>query len=51
MAQSYFESAETAEKFIGHYQDLKLNTDVPYEKRKSLHESVHNTLNIAMEKK
>ena len=51
LAQRYFEASENAEKFLSHYQDLKLNTDIPYQKRKSMHESVHNTLTIAKEKK
>jgi hypothetical protein len=30
---------------------MKLNTEVPFPKRKSLHESVQNTINISAEKK
>jgi hypothetical protein len=33
LAQRYFESSENAEKFIGNYQDLKLNTEIPLQKR------------------
>ena len=51
LAQRYFETSENAEKFIYNYQELKLNTEIPYLKRKSLHESVHNTINISEEKK
>ena len=51
LAQRYFETSENAEKFIYNYQELKLNTEIPYSKRKSLHESVHNTINISEEKK
>ena len=47
LAQRYYEASENAEKFLTHYQELKLNTEIPYPKRKSLHESVHSTINIA----
>ena len=30
---------------------MKLNTEIPFPKRKSLHESVQNTINISTEKK
>jgi hypothetical protein len=50
LASRYFESSESAEKFISNYQDLKLNTEIPFQKRKSLHESVLNTISIAKEK-
>lgn len=50
-AQAYFEAAENSEKFIKNYQELKLNIEVPYETRKSLHDSVHTTLGIAKEKR
>ena len=49
LAQRYYEASENAEKFLNHYQELKLNTEIPYAKRKSLHESVHSTINIARE--
>ena len=51
MAQRYFETSENAEKFVYNYQELKLNTEIPYAKRKSLHESVNNTISISEEKK
>lgn len=51
LAQRYFETSENAEKFIYNYQELKLNTEIPFPKRKSLHESVQNTINISSEKK
>ena len=51
LAQRYFETSENAEKFIYNYQELKLNTEIPFSKRKSLHESVLNTINISSEKK
>ena len=50
LAHRYFEASENAEKFIFNYQELKLNIEVPFKKRKSLHESVLNTINIAKEK-
>ena len=49
LAQRYYEASENAEKFLTHYQELKLNTEIPYAKRKSLHESVHSTINLARE--
>lgn len=51
MATRYFEACESAERFIQNYQDLKLNTEVPYQKRKSLHDSMLNVINIANQKK
>ena len=51
LAQSYFEAAENSEKFIKNYQELKLNIEVPYETRKSLHDSVHTTLRTAKDKR
>ena len=51
LAQSYFEAAETTEKFIKNYQELKLNIEVPYETRKSLNDSVHTTLGTAKDKR
>lgn len=51
MAQRYFEASENAEKFIHNYQELKLNIDVPYGKRISLHQSVLNTMSISQERK
>ena len=51
MAQRYFEASENAEKFIHNYQELKLNIDVPYAKRVSLHQSVLNTMSISQERK
>jgi hypothetical protein len=50
LAHRYFEASENAEKFIYNYQELKLNIDVPFLKRKSLHESVLNTISIAKDK-
>lgn len=50
LAGRYFESSENAERFIQNYQEIKLNMEIPYNKRKSLHESVINTINIAKEK-
>ena len=47
LAHRYFDASENAEKFIFNYQELKLNIEVPFKKRKSLHESVLNTINIA----
>ena len=37
LASSYFEQAETAEKYIFNYQDLKMNTDIPLHKRRQMH--------------
>jgi len=51
LANRYFDSSENAEKFIFNFQELKLNTEIPLQKRRSLHESVINTINIAKEKK
>lgn len=51
LAQAYFEAAENSEKFIKNYQELKLNIEVPYETRKSLHDSVHTTLGTARDKR
>ena len=50
LAQRYFEASENAEKFIHNYQELKLNMDVPYKKRKSLHDSVFNTISISRDR-
>lgn len=50
MAHRYFEASENAEKFIWNYQELKLNVEVPWQKRKSLHTSVQNTINIAKDR-
>ena len=47
LAHRYFDASENAEKFIFNYQELKLNIEVPFKKRKNLHESVLNTINIA----
>ena len=33
LALRYFDSSESAEKFIHNYQELKLHTVVPFEKR------------------
>ena len=37
LACGYFEQAETAEKYIFNYQDLKMNTDIPLHKRRQMH--------------
>lgn len=50
-ALKYFESSETAEKFIQNYQELKLNTDIQLSKRKDMHQGVHSTLSTQNEKK
>ena len=50
LAQRYFEASENAEKFIHNYQELKLNMDIPYKKRKSLHDSVFNTISISRDR-
>jgi hypothetical protein len=50
LAHRYFDASESAEKFIFNYQELKLNIDVPFKKRKSLHESVLNTIENAKDK-
>lgn len=46
LASTYFEQAENAEKYIYNYQDLKMNTDIPLHKRRSMHgamlESIRN---------
>ena len=51
LANRYFDSSENAEKFINNYQELKLNTEIPLQKRQSLHESVQNTIGIAKDKR
>jgi len=50
LAHRYFEASENAEKFIHNYQELKMNIDIPFQKRKSIHESVLSSMSIAKEK-
>ena len=37
LALKYFESSENAEKFIHNYQEVKLNTEIPLQKRHFMH--------------
>ena len=44
MGQMYFETSENAEKFIHNYQQLKMNIELPWDKRRSLHASMLATI-------
>jgi len=45
LGSKYFDSSESAEKFLHNYQELKLLTAMPHEKRVALFNSVMNQLN------
>jgi len=49
-AQAYFEAAECAEKFIHNYQELKMNTEIPIQKRRSMHAAMLDSIRSAEQK-
>lgn len=50
MAVKYFDASENAEKLLHNYQELKLLTAMPYEKRVGMYTSVMNQLKLSKEK-
>lgn len=44
---SYFDAAESGEKFIYNYQELKMNTDIPLHKRRSMHAAMLDSIRTA----
>ena len=50
LATRYFEASENAEKYIYNYNELKLNVEIPLEKRQSLREDALKSINFAKDK-
>ena len=50
LAMRYFEASENAEKYIYNYNELKLNVEIPLEKRQSLREDALKSINFAKDK-
>lgn len=51
LAHGYFEAAESAEKFIHNYQELKMNTDIALHKRRSMHAAMLESIRTAEQRK
>lgn len=47
LAHAYFEAAESGEKFIHNYQELKMNTDIALHKRRSMHAAMLDSIRTA----
>ena len=40
MGMQYFKAAQTAEKLISTYQEIKMDTEISLQRRKAMHESM-----------